>query len=65
LNSGTFTFSIGVGCGEELDHRIHDIFQFEIPRIGEKNSQAGYVLVENEMIISNMKILLLFIDAPK
>jgi ABC-type proline/glycine betaine transport system ATPase subunit len=54
LNSGTFTFSIGVGCGEELDHRIHDIFQFEIPRIGEKNSQAGYVLVENETFLDGI-----------
>ena len=48
LNTGTYVFSFGIGCRQEITHRIQDALAIEIVREDSKSKQCGYIIVENE-----------------
>lgn len=48
INRGQFLFAISVGQGEEMIHRLHDVFPIEIVNMTKKQDQCGYCLVQEE-----------------
>lgn len=59
MANGSYIFSIGLQTGLEMAHKVDDAYEFNVKRMGEKATQCGYSIIEQESfeLIQNVGFL--------